>query len=437
MREELIMLCCSDIAGQLRGKGFPASELEARRNKGVGWTPTNIMITAHGPIADSPWGPFGDLVLLPDPETHVRVDFGDGEAPEQFVLGSIHELDGQPWDCCPRGFLNRALAALAAEAGLTVKAAFEHEFHYDGVEERPNAPYNLDAYRRQGSFAETLLFAIRAAGLEPDTFMPEYGPCQYEVTLGPAPGLRAADHAVILREMVRAAAFRRGRRASFTPVLRPDAVGNGVHLHFSLLDAASGAPVNLDPEQPQGISTRAGAFLAGILERLPALTALTAASTISYLRLVPHRWSAAYTNLGPNDREAAIRVCPVFETTGVERAQQFHFEFRAADAAASPYLLMGGLVWAGLDGLRRKLPTPRAEQYDPTTLSDAELAERGLQRLPQSLDAALDLLAADADLKDWMTPPLHDAYLRHKRFEAEALSSLPAEEQCRRYHLVY
>lgn len=440
--EEIVMVCCSDIAGQVRGKGMPARLLQERRARGVGWTPTNIMITAHGPIADSPWGALGDLMLVPDLDTHVRVDFEDDEAAEQFVLGDLRQPDGNPWDCCPRDFLRRGLTQLREETGLTVKAAFEHEFHYDGVEERANSPYNLDAHRRQGSFAETFLYALESAGLEADSFMPEYGPCQYEVTVAPSLGLRAADNAVILREMARASAYRLGARASFTPILRPGAVGNGVHLHFSLLEADSGAPANHDPGKPHGIATRAGAFIAGILDKLPALVAVTAASTISYQRLVPHRWSAAFNNLGLHDREAAVRVCPVFETAIFEtaeagRAAQFHFEFRAADAAASPYLLFGALVWAGLDGLRRNLGTPSATEEDLSALDAGALAERDLVRLPQSLGEALERFAADEDLKDWMGPPLHDAYLRHKRFENDMLSALSPEEQCARYLQVY
>ena len=85
MREEVVMLCTSDIAGQIRGKGFPASDLAARLAKGIGWTPTNIMISAHGAIAPSPWGALGDLVIKPDPATRVRVDFGSDQAAEHFI----------------------------------------------------------------------------------------------------------------------------------------------------------------------------------------------------------------------------------------------------------------------------------------------------------------------------------------------------------------
>ena len=435
-REEIVMVCCSDIAGQLRGKGFPAKLLAGRLNRGVGWTPTNIMITAHGSPSDSPWGPFGDLVLLPDMDTHTRVDFADDSAIEQFVLADICELDGSPWACCPRDFLKRGLAALEAEFGLTLKGAFEHEFHLDTVEERANAPYNLDAFRRQDGFAENFLWALAEAGVEADTFMPEFGPGQYEVTVAPLTGLGIADRAIITREMARATAHRRGGRASFTPILRPDAVGNGVHVHLSLQDAA-GKPVMHDAAREAALSATAGSFAAGMLEALPALVALTAASTISYLRLTPNRWSAAYNNLGLADREAAIRICPVFETTGAPAAEQLHLEFRAADAAASPYLLLGGLVWAGIDGLRRALPAPPITTADPARMSADERAALGLERLPLSLAGALDALAWHGPLKAAMGDPLHQAYLAHKRFEAAEMAPLDDAAQCERYRLSY
>ena len=437
LKEELVMVCCSDIAGQIRGKAVPAKMLQGQRRSGVGWTPTNIMITAHGPIAESPWGSFDDLVLRPDLDTHVRVDFEDGEVAEQFVLGDILHLDGRPWECCLRDFLKRALDDLRKETGLVVKAAFEHEFHYDGVDEWPNSAYSLDAFRRQGSFGEVFTAALAAAGIAADTFMPEYGPNQYEITVEPEIGLGAADQAIITRELARATARRFGARASFTPLLRPDAVGNGVHVHFSLQDADSGQPVNHDPDQPHGISKRSGAFLAGVLDKLPSLVALTAPSNISYLRLVPHRWSAAYNNLGVQDREAALRVCPVFQTLDVDVSRQFHFEYRAADASASPYLVLGALVRAGLDGIRAHKPIPQAARVDPSTLSEQALQELGLARLPTSLSEALDRLESDQEARGWLGAPLHEVYLAHKRFEAQMMSELAADQQCARYLEVY
>jgi glutamine synthetase len=436
-REEIVMLVTSDLAGQVRGKGFPLSELETRMIRGIGWTPTNSMITAHGPIAPSPWGPFGDLVLKPDPAMRVRVDFGEDHAAEHFVLCDILDLEGRPWEVCPRSFLKRVLGMIEERHGLAVKSAFEHEFVLENVEERPNASYALDAFRRQDSFAERFLAALKEAGITLDTFMPEYGPKQFEVTVGPAHGVRSADQAVVVREIARAVAIRMGSRVSFTPILRPDAVGNGVHVHFSLLEAATGKPVNYDPDAPNGLSARAGAFIAGILRKMPAITAITAASTISYLRLTPNRWSASYNNLGFRDREAGVRICPVFTTVADEIPRHYHFEYRAADAAASPYLVLGAVLAAGLHGLDASLAAPEVCPGAPQNLPRSDLERLGIVRLPQSLGEALDLFEAEDELADIFGPELKSAYLAHKRFEDALMRDLSAEEQCERYRLAY
>src|SRR5579885_1229189 len=146
--EPLVFVGCCDLAGIVRGKGFPAAELEHRLVKGVGLTHSNIMMSAFGPIYRTPFGTLGDLMLVPDPATRVEVAF-DGGAAERFYLGDIRNTDGSPWECCPRHFLRRALAALEETAGLSLLAAFEQEFVYTGVEERPGATYALDAWRRR------------------------------------------------------------------------------------------------------------------------------------------------------------------------------------------------------------------------------------------------------------------------------------------------
>ena len=99
-REELIFACCSDLAGKVRGKSFPAAQFEKRLKRGVGWTPTNVQITCFDTIAESPFGALGDLVLIPDEGARVRVDFGDGRPAEQFVISDIRYTDGRPWVFC-------------------------------------------------------------------------------------------------------------------------------------------------------------------------------------------------------------------------------------------------------------------------------------------------------------------------------------------------
>lgn len=416
-REPLVMVCTCEMSGRVRGKGFPARELPGRMAKGVGWVPTNAMISAFSPIYATPFGTGGDLVLVPDPATEVEVDFADGSAREHFFLGDLRHLDNTPWELCPRDFLRRALAALQAETGHTLLAAFEHEFTYTGVEAMPGSPYSLDAYRRQGIFGEALTAALRTAGCVPDSFMAEYGARQYEFTIDPAEGLRAADQAVVAREIVRATAHRLGHRALFTPILDPDGVGNGVHIHFSLRDAA-GRPAMHDAAGPFGLGAVARHFVAGILHHQRALCALTAPATISYIRLRPNRWAPTHANLAQQDRGAALRICPV--PPGADIARQFNVEYRVADAAASPYLALAGLVWAGLDGIRAARPLPA--EGPP---------------LPASLSEALDALEASPQAAQWMGATHHGAYLMHKRGEAAAMAALDERAQCARYAETY
>lgn len=420
LREELIFVGTCDIAGLVRGKGFPATELPARRKTGIGWTHSNLMQICFGPILDTPFGTGGDLMIVPDPSAEVHVDFRDGSASEHFFLGDVRNTDGSPWECCVRAFLRRAVAALEAASGLHLMAAFEQEFIYTGVEDLPGHAYSLSAFRRQGVFGEMLMAAIRAARAKPDSFLAEYGPRQYEMTVAPDTALVAADQAVIAREMARAVAFRLEDRAIFSPMPVADGAGNGVHIHFSLHDA-SGAPATYATDEPFGLSAAATHFAAGVLHHLPALCAITAPSPVSYLRLTPNRWAPTVADLQAQDRGAALRICPTFAVHDEKkRAAQFNLEFRVCDAAASPYMALGALIFAGADGLARNLSLPGAAPP-----------------LPHSLGEALDVMEANETAKGWFGPVFFEAYLRHKRSEVAYVADLSPEDLCARYAEVY
>ena len=416
-REKIIMACTCDMAGRVRGKGFPASDLAARLIRGVGWVATNSMISVFSMIYGTPFGTSGDLLLVPDPATEVNVDFGDSSAAEHFFLGDIRELDGKPWECCPRDFARRALAAFHDVTGLQLLSAFEHEFTYTGIDDMPGNPYSLDAFRRQGIFAEAFIAALRAAGCEPDSFLPEFGARQFEFTCGPVLGLAAADRAVAAREMARATAHRLGHRAIFAPILDPGGTGNGVHIHFSFQDPTQAA-VLYDPEGTLGLSPVGRHFVAGILHHMPALCAVTTPSVVSYIRLRPNRWAPTHANLMVQDRSASLRICPVLPGPDVPR--QFNVEYRLADAAASPYMALGAMVWAGVDGIRRKLDLPADHPGLPANLGDA-----------------LDALEATPQAVDWFGATHLAAYLMHKRGELAAVGCLGEMEQCARYAQAY
>jgi glutamine synthetase len=237
-----------------------------------------------------------------------------------------------------------------------------------------------------------------------------------------------------MREMARAVALRLGHRAIFSPMLDPKGVGNGVHIHMSFQDEA-GRPVMHDPQGAYGLSGVARQFMAGVLRHLPAICAVSAPSTISYLRLTPNRWAPTYAYIAERDREASLRVCPLLTLPGSDAAGQFNVEFRPADAAASPYLALGAVVHAGVAGIREKQTLP--EPCDVSRLGDAERQAAGIRHLPHSLGEALDSLEATPEARDWFGPVYLEAYLRHKRAEIKMLDGLDESQQCARYGLVY
>lgn len=433
--EPLVFVGTCDLAGLVRGKGFPAADLQQRMRVGIGLSPSNIMMSAFGPILETPFGTEGEVMLVPDPSAKVEVELGDHA--ERFYLGDIMTTEGQLWECCPRGFLRRAVAALSevgGPGGLTVLAGFEQEFVYTGVEYRASATYALDAHRRQGVFGEAYMAALRAAGLAPHSFLPEYGPRQYEVTIHPTPGVRAADEAVIQREMARAVAHHLGHRAIFSPILDPDGVGNGTHIHFSLRNIAD-RPVAYDPERPDGLSRVGEQFVAGVLHHLPALTAITAPSAVSYYRLRPNRWAPTWANVASRDRGAAIRICPIYGHD--DAARQFNIEYRVADAAASPYLALGAVIWAGVDGIRNDRSLPPAPERSFWDMTDAEREAAGARPLPQSLAEALGHLEASGAAREWFGDVFFSAYLTFKRAELREVEGLTEAEICARYAEVY
>src|SRR5215213_11154748 len=85
--EPLVFVGTCDLAGLVRGKGFPQADLPARMRTGIGLSPSNIMMSAFGPILETPFGTEGEVMLVPDASTKVEVELG--KHAERFYLGDI------------------------------------------------------------------------------------------------------------------------------------------------------------------------------------------------------------------------------------------------------------------------------------------------------------------------------------------------------------
>ena len=405
----LDVIATADLSGICRGRSVPAGSADT-----VGWVPADLGITAFGDLADNPFGAVGDLRIHADPGTCVPLPTAG--APITLALGDLRHADGTPWACCPRTLLRDTLAQLQADTGLTVSAAFEHEFVLAADPADPadiaEHPFGVQALLAAEPFGTQLVAALTRARIVPENWLPEFGRQQWEVTVRPADGLAAADRAIVLREITRAVARQAGRPASFAPTPPGCGATNGAHIHFSLWTSAGEPATHGDG----GLSQVALSFAAGIIDHAPAVLAFTTPSVVSYGRLGPGHWSADGPRLGAADREAMLRV------PGLALApEQTHLEFRAADATANPWLALGALVRAGLDGVHRALPAPGP----------------GAGTFPASLPDALSALEQDKVMSSWLPADLLRTYLSVKRSEISAVAELPADRVDARYARAY
>ena len=121
----------------------------------------------------------------------------------------------------------------------------------------------------------------------------------------------------------------------------------------------------------------------------------------------------------------------------LDPARQLRLEYRAADAAANPYLALGALVRAGLDGVRRGLDAPPVLDRDPAQLDQPAAQRFRVGGLPRSLDDSLAALESDEAARAWMSPLLHEAYVSIKRAEIEGTASEDLAQRCARYARIY
>ena len=409
-----------DNANVIRAKAVHVGMLGHYRDHGVGITVAQqaLPVMYDAVVPDSGLGPIGEARLVPDWATLTPLPYAPGHA---RVLGDM-VVGGRPWDLCPRTFLKRQLAH-AREAGFDIFASFENEFYLlrptpDGFAPADDTVFAAThAMDLQAPVIDDITAALLAQGIPVELYYPESGPGQHEISVRYTQALAAADRQLAFRETVHAVADRHGLKASFLPKIFEDRAGSGCHLHLSMWNDE----VNLlpDPQGTGGLSATARAFLAGLLRHLPALMALTTPSTNSYRRIRPHFWSGAFRCWGVDNREAAVRVPSSPEGGGAT-----HVELKTCDASANPYLALGAVVAAGLDGVRKGLDPGKPLAADPGHLPDEERRARGIDPLPVNLGAAIDHLGRDSVLLAALGPTLAQAYLAVRRAEWQALKDV-------------
>ncbi|KAJ3061959.1 hypothetical protein HDU98_002155 [Podochytrium sp. JEL0797] len=381
--------------------------------------------------------PCGETQLVPD-----AASFGalGHNATHALVFGALSSpVSKAPFALDPRGFLRRMTEKLKAEFGLALQTGFESEFCLlrDG-KPLDNAVYaQVAAFENPTSLRilESIVDSLEAMKIQVEQFHPESASGQFEIVTRYNPVLTAVDNLIKTRITIKEIAARESCVATFAPKLYPTQAGTASHVHMSLWSLTNPSQnMSSTPTPPRHdskmsawdpvshlmtghMTPTAAHFMAGVLHHLPSLMALTTPTPMSFERIQPCFWSGAFQIWGVQNREAPVRLSH----------DASHFELKALDGTANPYLAMGAILCAGMDGLRKEMQLPSAVQMDPGVLSQDERDAMGIKRLPVTLEDALEYLKGNMVLEEGMGKELFENYVVVKTKEAAAMKGMEKE----------
>jgi glutamine synthetase len=428
---ECVDAVLADLGGVLRGKRMPVGEATRLFVSGMQIPHTIYLMDANGEMTN-PFGKgFGDGdpdgTAWPIPGTMSRVW---GEGPERVqMLMTLRDEKGVPTAGEPRAALERVLEQFH-KLKLRPVAALELEFYLidrerdasgypqpplcprRGVRESTASVYGMEDLDRYEKFLSALREAAKTQRVPLSATSKEYAPGQFEANLRhQSDAILAADHAVFLKQIVKAAARANGYDATFMAKPYADKSGSGLHVHVSLLDDK--AQNVFDDGTPSGSDSMRHA-IAGLQALMPESMALFAPSINSYRRFEPDMFAPVNRRWGVNNRSAGLRV-PV----GPNEARRI--EHRVAGADANPYLVLAAVLAGVLHGLNRKL--------DPGPPATTNVSREPDRTLPFAIDDALSRLENAQMLPGFLGDETLALYRESKRIEVERFRKIvtPAE----------
>ena len=272
--------------------------------------------------------------------------------------------------------------------------------------------YDYRGLSRARTFLERVTECLQSLGIDVYQIDHEDANGQYEINFKYADALTSADQILLFKMAAAEIAHELGAVCSFMPKPKSSMTGNGMHIHCSIADAA-GKNIFHDASDKNGmgLSQIAYHFIGGLLTHARALTALLAPSVNSYKRLVIGRtasgttWAPVFVAYGDNNRTAMVRI------------PYGRIELRVGDSGMNPYLAQAALIAAGLDGVERKLDPGPPQNINFYALTPAEIKEKNIQILPQSLSEAIEALDQSELFRKTLGGDFIDEFVSLKREE--------------------
>ena len=420
---EIFEVILHDLNGIHRGKWLPREQIAKVFNGGYKMPQNTCSLDAWGRDLEELVQESGDAdgVCTADPETLARVPWAD--KPTAQVIVSMGSFGGdEPYGGDPRMVLQSVLDRYA-KLGLRPVVASEMEFHLfeldrdkfgepqhsqralNGSPALGGQTYGMDIMRETAPLMDAITDAAKRQNLPVDTLITEFGPSQFEINLYHQDcAMRACDQGSMLKRAIRNVARSHKKVASFMAKPFAEQVGNGMHIHFSLIDADG---QNVFDNGTDTGSELLGHAVAGCLATMADSMAIFAPNINSYRRMVPGCYAPLAPNWGYENRTTAIRI-----PGGDNRA--IRIEHRVAGADANVYLTVAAMLAGALYGIENKMAAPQA------VVGDAGDAKA---ELPHFWQDALEAFEQSGFIGEYLGAELQKTFALSKRKEKQEFDS--------------
>jgi glutamine synthetase len=415
-----------DLHGVSRLKVVPIDKVEGYIRKGLNFYGGTLALdTASFVVPGSGYHSerkYQDHMIFPDLDTLTPVPWLPKTA--KVICDPYWSLN-EPLTVAPR-YVLKSLLDKTAELGFDVMMGHEFEFYLLTADKKPmfDGLHIFNHIRNQYvPEIDQLLDYLRDSGVDVITHNCEYAPSQFEINYGASKGIRGADKAFTFKNAVKEIAHRLGYHATFMSKPFAGIAGSCCHFHLSLWERNGDRNAFLDPDGEYGLSKTAQSFIQGILDHAPAMLPLIGPTPNCYRRLKPHTFAPSNISWGIEDRSAMVRVKATYD-------EGTHLEMRAASAISNPYLTAAATLAAGLLGIQDQL------ELQPMVDGPSE-DDASLPKLPQTLEAALDALAADEAMQTMLGQDFYQLFTTVKQFELSRFHDQITEWEKNEYLDVY
>lgn len=422
---EFIRLQFTDLFGTLKNVAITKSQLAKALDNKIMFDGSSIEGFAR--IEES------DMYLYPDYDTFEILPFRPHQGKVARMICDVYKPDGTQLENDPRYILKKIIKE-AEDMGYIFNVGPECEFFLFHTDDN-GCPTTI-SHEKAGYFdlgptdlgenaRRDIVLNLEEMGFEVEASHHEVAPAQHEINFKYGEALETADRIMTYKLTVKTIAKRHGLYASFMPKPKYGVCGSGMHINMSLSDK-DGNNIFADTNDVNGLSKEAYSFIAGLMEHMRAMSAITNPIVNSYKRLVPGYEAPTYIAWSATNRSPLVRV-PAAKGPGTR------VELRCPDCACNPYLAFAVCLAAGLDGIKRGLTPPASVQQDIFEMTEKERAEAGIASLPRNLYEAIQEMKKSEFMKNVLGEEVFHKYVKAKRAEWNEYTSQVTDWEIDRY----